>query len=79
MRHRRTNGLRAYRIGAYWSARDGLAEMLATVETLLAGKFDKKANQLREAKLPILFDLADCTKFRCRIATQRWVDISAVD
>jgi hypothetical protein len=43
-------------------AEAGSAEMLATVEALLAGE---------AGKIPILFDLADCTKFRCRVASPR--------
>ena len=53
------------------SAEAGPTGKLKTVETLLAGKFDKKKNQLEEVKVPILFDLADCTKFRCRVASPR--------
>ncbi len=42
-------------------AEDGSSEMLAAVEMLLLGN----------DKVPILFDLADCTKFRCRVASTR--------
>jgi hypothetical protein len=41
---------------------------LATVETLIAGDLRKPD---REAKVAILFDLADCTKFQCRVASPR--------
>jgi hypothetical protein len=44
------------------SAESGPPELHAVVETLLAGK---------KGKVPILFDLADCTKFRCRVASPR--------
>jgi hypothetical protein len=53
------------------AAASGSAELLAAVETLLAGKFDKKTNRFQDAKVAILFDLADCTRFRCRIASPR--------
>jgi hypothetical protein len=39
---------------------------LAPVEMLLAGDL---ATDDRKAKVAILFDLADCTKFRCRVAS----------
>jgi hypothetical protein len=44
------------------SAETGPPELLFSVETLLAGE---------KAKVPILFDLADCTDFRCRVANPR--------
>jgi hypothetical protein len=44
------------------SAETGPPELLASVEVLLAGE---------DAKVPILFDLADCTDFRCRVANAR--------
>lgn len=53
------------------SAAGGSIEMLRTVEELLAGTFNKKMNRLEEAKVPILFDLADCTQFHCRVASPR--------
>ncbi len=52
-------------------AEAGSVGSLATVETLLAGKFDRKQDRLLDAKVPILFDLADCTSFRCRVASPR--------
>ena len=56
---------------ALFAAEGESAEALALVEALLTGKFDKKTHRLQEAKVPILFDLADCTKFRCRVASPR--------
>lgn len=44
------------------SAETGPPELLVSVETLLAGE---------KGKVPILFDLADCTDFRCRVANPR--------
>jgi hypothetical protein len=46
---------------ALHAAEAGSAPLLAAVEKLLTG----------EDKVPILFDLADCTKFPCRIASPR--------
>ncbi|MCL5744232.1 MAG: hypothetical protein M1541_09960 [Acidobacteria bacterium] len=63
--------LRSLTAAALCSAETGSGEMLTAVETLLVGKFDKKANKFHEAKVAILFDLADCTKFRCRVASPR--------
>lgn len=63
--------LRALSDAMLRSAETGAAQMLAIVETLLAGKLDKKTKRLEEAKVPILFDLADCTKFRYRVASPR--------
>jgi hypothetical protein len=47
---------------AILSASAGPPELLASVETLLAGE---------DEKVPILFDLSDCTAFRCRVANPR--------
>ncbi|MGP8247896.1 MAG: hypothetical protein ACLQVN_25700 [Bryobacteraceae bacterium] len=47
---------------AILTAAAGPPELLTSVETLLAGEDDK---------VPILFELADCTAFRCRIANPR--------
>jgi hypothetical protein len=41
---------------------------LVSVEVLLAGDLTKKDSK---SKVAILFDLADCTKFRCRVASPR--------
>lgn len=57
--------VRSLSSAALSSAKAGSTEMLSTVEALLAGE---------ETKVPILFDLADCTKFRCRIASPRMGD-----
>ena len=43
-------------------AESGPPELHSVVETLLAGK---------KGKVPILFDLTDCTKFSCRVASPR--------
>jgi hypothetical protein len=64
--------LRKLSDSALGSVEAGSAEMLVLVETLLAGKFDRKKNQLQKAKVPILFDLADCTKFRHRVASPKF-------
>ncbi len=63
--------LRSLTGAALCSAETGSVGMLTSVETLLAGKFDKRTSQFHEAKVAILFDLADCTRFRCRIASPR--------
>ena len=52
-------------------AADGSAHALPTVETLLIGQFNKKTNKFEDTKIPMLFDLADCTKFRYRVANPR--------
>ena len=54
--------LRRLSDAAISSAETGTTELLASVEALLAGE---------KAKVPILFDLADCTNFRCRVANPR--------
>jgi hypothetical protein len=54
--------LRRFSDAALQSAAGGPPELLRSVETLLAGEDEKVA---------ILFDLADCTAFRCRIANPR--------
>ncbi len=54
--------LRRLSDAAISSAEAGPPELLASAETLLAGE---------DAKFPILFDLADCTDFRCRVANPR--------
>jgi len=54
--------LRSLSDAALSSAESASPELHAAVETLLAGK---------KGKVPILFDLADCTKFRCRVASPR--------
>jgi hypothetical protein len=46
---------------ALHAAEGGAAPLLDAVEALLAG----------EDKVPILFDLADCTRFPCRVASPR--------
>jgi hypothetical protein len=63
--------LRSLSDAALCSAEGWSPQMLAAVETLLAGKYEKKTDQFQEAKVSILLDLADCTKFRCRIASPR--------
>jgi hypothetical protein len=64
--------LRRLSDSALGCAEAGSAEMLVLVETLLAGKFDRKKDQLQKAKVPILFDLADCTEFRHRVASPKF-------
>jgi hypothetical protein len=54
--------LRGLSDAAISSAETGTPELLASVEALLTGE---------KAKVPILFDLADCTDFRCRVANPR--------
>jgi len=58
----RVEWVRSLSDAALASAESGPPELQAAVETLLAGK---------KGKVPILFDLADCTKFRCRVASPR--------
>ncbi|MBK5291613.1 MAG: hypothetical protein JJE04_08065 [Acidobacteriia bacterium] len=53
------------------AAEAGPPAMLVTVETLLGGKLDKKTAQIDEAKVSILFDLADCTRFRYRVGNPK--------
>jgi hypothetical protein len=54
--------LRRLSDAAISSAECGPPEFLVSAETLLAGE---------KGKVPILFDLADCTDFRCRVANPR--------
>jgi hypothetical protein len=56
---------------ALQAAEGGSLQMLGLVETLLAGELDQKTGRFRAAKVTILFDLADCTKFRYRIANPK--------
>ena len=57
--------LRRLSDAATLSASAGPPELLASVETLLASQ-DEKGE-----RVPLLFDLVDCTAFRCRIANPR--------
>jgi hypothetical protein len=57
--------LRRFSEAALAAAEGGSPELLALVETLLAGK------NFEEAKVGILFDLADVTRFPCREASPR--------
>ena len=54
--------LRRLSDAAISSAATGPPQLLASVEALLAGE---------KTKVSILFDLADCTDFRCRVANPR--------
>jgi hypothetical protein len=41
------------------------------VELLLAGKYDRESGEFKEAKVPVLFDVADYQRFDCRVADPR--------
>ncbi len=58
---------------ALQAAEEDGAPMLAVIEELLAGTFDRKRGEIKGSKVPILFDLADCTSptFRYRVASPK--------
>jgi hypothetical protein len=53
------------------AAEEGSANLLETVELLLAGKYDRESGEFKEAKIPVLLDVADYQRFECRVADPR--------
>ncbi len=53
------------------AAEEGSPKLLETVELLLVGKYDRGTGEFKEAKVPVLFDVADYAHFDCRVADPR--------
>jgi hypothetical protein len=53
------------------TAEAGSPKLLEMVELLLTGKYDGDRGEFKEAKVPVLFDVADYQRFDCRVADPR--------
>ena len=62
---------RALTKAAVEAAEEGSLKLLETVEVLLAGRYDRDKGEFKEAKVPVLFDVADYACFDCRVADPR--------